>query len=615
MTTSVDTFFKEQPATYAAHERRRPSALSSAENDYAKDSSYISNKNRTDEKSFTDHLNGQTEQASSGNTKNDKSTTPTSENDYDKRSDLPVEKSSMENSEIAKEETVIPNQAQEASDLPVDAPLIPTATEEKNVTAHVINNDVGQTPNINSSAKEQAVPSGNNSVPSASNPIVNSNGTNNESANNAAQIANSSNMTPQSIPATAPVNTTTPFAPSDDKNGKKNTEADVRLPLDPTVKVVSTPGGPTLITNAQANISETPTQPVDNEVVKTAPSSVSVDPKGEKPTVETAATVLAGGAKPEIINNTTDSKSGTTANTNTQHSEEIKPNGTALPSQEKPLDTKPIDIALQSGVAVIESSRVIAGAPVQNQANNQTAAPGIKNSGAKNNVKGSDAANVQGGATQQPNQNVSAQVSPQNSVRSDVPLDLGLSNQGFDTALPQTLNGQTSLSTASALAVQDISGQKALTSIAATMKADTSATPRMVNEQITIAINKNIVNGQNNFSIRLNPAELGKIDIKLEFLADGKMQAAMIVENEKTLTMLQRDQGALDKALQDAGINLADKNMSFSLMKQNQENNAPQFAGNNVSSNDDADLENLIEAGTIQEIRMGYSTKTIDISV
>ena len=88
----------------------------------------------------------------------------------------------------------------------------------------------------------------------------------------------------------------------------------------------------------------------------------------------------------------------------------------------------------------------------------------------------------------------------------------------------------------------------------------------------------------------------------------------MTVENEKTLTMLQRDQGMLEKALQDAGINLSNKNMNFSLMKQGQQQNQ-KFSSFDGTANEDGSFEDLAQLGTLQEIRMGYSNQAIDISV
>jgi len=236
---------------------------------------------------------------------------------------------------------------------------------------------------------------------------------------------------------------------------------------------------------------------------------------------------------------------------------------------------------------------------------------------------GSTAASVNGTASQTTSnkaqgagQNNIAAAMLQNAQKSDIQIDLGLNGQKFDAPLGQSMtpSGQTSLPSNSVLAAQDVSFQKTLSGLSST-KANVPMNAKMINEQITVAINKNVVKGLNNFSIRLHPAELGQVDIKLEFAADGKMHAAMMVESEKTLTMLQRDQSALEKALQDAGINLSNKDMNFSLMKQNRENNDNKFAGLNGSTNIDSEIEELTEIGTMQEIRMSYSNQALDISV
>ena len=69
-------------------------------------------------------------------------------------------------------------------------------------------------------------------------------------------------------------------------------------------------------------------------------------------------------------------------------------------------------------------------------------------------------------------------------------------------------------------------------------------------------INKNI-------TIRLEPPELGRVEVKLEFSKDKTMKAHMLVEKPETFLMLQRDAHVLERALQDSGLNSG--NMSFEL--------------------------------------------------
>lgn len=270
----------------------------------------------------------------------------------------------------------------------------------------------------------------------------------------------------------------------------------------------------------------------------------------------------------------------------------------------------------QPDTVAVETSKTLPFAVTQNPNN-------VSKPTSSSRKPGSTAASVSGAASQSTSnkaqgagQNNIAAAMLQSAQKSDIQIDLGLNGQKFDAPLGQSLtsSGQTSLPSNSVLAVQDVSFQKTLSGLSST-KVDVPMNAKMINEQITVAINKNVVKGLNNFSIRLHPAELGQVDIKLEFAADGKMHAAMMVESEKTLTMLQRDQSALEKALQDAGINLSNKDMNFSLMKQNQENNANKFAGLNGSTNIDSEIEELTEIGTMQEIRMSYSNQALDISV
>ena len=267
----------------------------------------------------------------------------------------------------------------------------------------------------------------------------------------------------------------------------------------------------------------------------------------------------------------------------------------------------------------IESTRTVMAAPVPPQNNNgvrNESAVGKSNASKKTNKVGGVQANAAGQTqSSQPN---TQQTNLLNSTKSDILLDLGATTPKSDPAPLQTQipNGQSSLSNGAIMAAQEVNTQRlTASSFASMIKTDAPVNPKMVSDQITVAINRNIVNGQNNFSIRLHPAELGQVDIRLEFSADGKMNASMVVENERTLSMLQRDQGALTKALQDAGVDLSGKNMNFSLMKQSQENNKQQFANLNQSSQEDLTSEDMPQLNAMQEVSMGYSNQSVDISV
>ena len=63
--------------------------------------------------------------------------------------------------------------------------------------------------------------------------------------------------------------------------------------------------------------------------------------------------------------------------------------------------------------------------------------------------------------------------------------------------------------------------------------------------------------GDRNFSIRLDPPELGRIEVSLSVNATGHAQAEITADKPQTLDLLQRDAPALERALKDAGLNLA----------------------------------------------------------
>ena len=89
--------------------------------------------------------------------------------------------------------------------------------------------------------------------------------------------------------------------------------------------------------------------------------------------------------------------------------------------------------------------------------------------------------------------------------------------------------------------------------------------PQLAAQHLAMHIKRNFANGVNRFEVRLDPPELGRIDVRLDLNADGRVAAALTVDRPETLDLLQRDARLLQKALQEAGINLEDSNLNFSL--------------------------------------------------
>jgi flagellar hook-length control protein FliK len=67
------------------------------------------------------------------------------------------------------------------------------------------------------------------------------------------------------------------------------------------------------------------------------------------------------------------------------------------------------------------------------------------------------------------------------------------------------------------------------------------------------------------FEVRLDPAELGRVDVRIEVGADKRVHAVLAVHDSAALTDLMRGQRALERALADAGIDLSDGGIQFEL--------------------------------------------------
>ena len=111
--------------------------------------------------------------------------------------------------------------------------------------------------------------------------------------------------------------------------------------------------------------------------------------------------------------------------------------------------------------------------------------------------------------------------------------------------------------------------------------------------QIAIQISRAISAQTQRFSIKLDPPELGRIDVRLHFARDGAVRASVAVERPDTLDLLQKDVQSLERALRDAGTDPNKLSLNFSLQGENggeqtarDENNAQSGAGDKTADDD-----------------------------
>jgi chemotaxis protein MotD len=86
--------------------------------------------------------------------------------------------------------------------------------------------------------------------------------------------------------------------------------------------------------------------------------------------------------------------------------------------------------------------------------------------------------------------------------------------------------------------------------------------------RLGIEIAASAQSGNSRFDIRLDPAELGRIDVRIDVDRHGNVTSHLTVEKPETLAMLRNDAPQLQRALDDAGLKTSDGGLQFSLRDQ-----------------------------------------------
>ncbi len=133
---------------------------------------------------------------------------------------------------------------------------------------------------------------------------------------------------------------------------------------------------------------------------------------------------------------------------------------------------------------------------------------------------------------------------------------------------------------------------------------------------LAIAVAAKSQAGAKQFDISLDPAELGKVEVRLTVDSAGNAQAHLVAERPETLQLLQRDSGTLSHALKDAGVQLGNNGLQFSLKGQErQSDNAQQGAGRGKPLNVSAVAASQNIPTTSSTYGLALSQTGIDIRV
>ena len=70
-------------------------------------------------------------------------------------------------------------------------------------------------------------------------------------------------------------------------------------------------------------------------------------------------------------------------------------------------------------------------------------------------------------------------------------------------------------------------------------------------------------------TLQLDPPELGRVEVRMEFGKDKSVKAHLVVEKPETFLMLQRDASALERALQNAGLETDSDSLNYQMAEDN----------------------------------------------
>jgi hypothetical protein len=131
---------------------------------------------------------------------------------------------------------------------------------------------------------------------------------------------------------------------------------------------------------------------------------------------------------------------------------------------------------------------------------------------------------------------------------------------------------------------------------------------------LAVAIAAKSVAGSKTFDIRLDPPELGRVDVHLTVDNDSKVQATVVADHPHTLELLQRGSQDLERALKDAGLSLSNNSLNFSLKGEGRQGD-----GGGASMARTRSLTSAVvaraEAANASEINFGSASGRLDIRV
>ena len=124
-------------------------------------------------------------------------------------------------------------------------------------------------------------------------------------------------------------------------------------------------------------------------------------------------------------------------------------------------------------------------------------------------------------------------------------------------------------------------------------------------QMVAATLQKNAANGENkSITLQLDPPELGRVKIRLEFGENKTLKTTMLIEKPETFLMLQRDAHVLERAIAEIGLDSGDGGMEFELAQHDGDfghggnhngHNAGSLGGKGIENNESEFIETKMD--------------------
>lgn len=164
--------------------------------------------------------------------------------------------------------------------------------------------------------------------------------------------------------------------------------------------------------------------------------------------------------------------------------------------------------------------------------------------------------------------------------------------------------------------VSQVDSGKAASKAATTASARPTAAANQASVQVAFELGRAANQGLNRISMQLHPAELGRVDVRIEVAQDGRAIATVVVDRPETLDALQRDARSLERALSDAGLQADSGSLNFSLRQD--PDSSESFADGGSGKSDggqDSMADEQVAGADGSDLPQIVSNRALDISV